>query len=281
MHEWWNVLHWWRRSAQVQVSVVVGATHTSGSSILHQSYQEMLDMTDICGTQGVVFPSRNILFIMLFCRCPSGYVGSYCEMGKSKGAPAGTGTVTQVCICLSSWHSIILSLNLKSCQNRLFQPKPVGVLHTCTGWHVGAAAQWLMTFTGADQGQMWWFHRKLLRQHKQSASAFADYVEWPKSYICLINSQITVQLITVQHLSWFRKQMGPPKNMNSKLCKVWWPSSCFYFIFFIFFIYLTRKCLIEIKNLLYKSVLAKTAAAARHTKFIQYNIKHKTVTDNI
>lgn len=28
MHEWWNLLHWWRRSAQVQVSVVLGAIYT-------------------------------------------------------------------------------------------------------------------------------------------------------------------------------------------------------------------------------------------------------------
>jgi len=42
---------------------------------------------------------------------------------------------------------------------------------------------------------------------------------------------------------------------------------------------LTRKCLIEIKNLLYKSVLVKTAAVARHTKF--HTIQHKTVTDNL
>jgi len=44
-------------------------------------------------------------------------------------------------------------------------------------------------------------------------------------------------------------------------------------------IYLTRKSLIEIKNLLYKRVLTKTAAAAHYTKF--QIIKHKTVTDNI
>jgi len=41
--------------------------------------------------------------------------------------------------------------------------------------------------------------------------------------------------------------------------------------------YLTRKCLIEIKKLLYKSVLAKTAAAAHDTEF--QTIQHKT--DNI
>jgi len=35
----------------------------------------------------------------------------------------------------------------------------------------------------------------------------------------------------------------------------------------LFLIYLTRKCLIEIKNLLYKRVLAKTAAVAHYTKF--------------
>jgi len=50
-------------------------------------------------------------------------------------------------------------------------------------------------------------------------------------------------------------------------------------LFYLFKIYLTRKCLNEIKNLLYKSVLAKTAAVARHTKF--RTIQHKTVTDNI
>jgi len=50
-------------------------------------------------------------------------------------------------------------------------------------------------------------------------------------------------------------------------------------IIFIF-IYLTRKSLIEIKNPLYKSVLAKTAAAAAHyTKF--QTIQQRTVTDNI
>jgi len=43
--------------------------------------------------------------------------------------------------------------------------------------------------------------------------------------------------------------------------------------------YLTRKCLIEIKNLLYKRVLAKTAAAAHYTKC--QTIQHKTVTVNI
>lgn len=32
------------------------------------------------------------LYFMTFCRCPYGYMGSYCEMGKLKGAPAGTGT---------------------------------------------------------------------------------------------------------------------------------------------------------------------------------------------
>ncbi|TNN64428.1 Low-density lipoprotein receptor-related protein 2 [Liparis tanakae] len=29
------------------------------------------------------------------CKCPYGYVGSYCEMGKSKGAPAGTDNFNQ------------------------------------------------------------------------------------------------------------------------------------------------------------------------------------------
>jgi len=53
----------------------------------------------------------------------------------------------------------------------------------------------------------------------------------------------------------------------------------FFINFFCFFIYLTRKCLVEIKNLLYKRVLAKTAAVAHDTKF--HTIQHKTVTDNI
>jgi len=48
--------------------------------------------------------------------------------------------------------------------------------------------------------------------------------------------------------------------------------------FILFYIYFTRKCLIEIKNLLYKSVLAKTAEAAHYTKL--QTIQHKTVTDN-
>jgi len=42
--------------------------------------------------------------------------------------------------------------------------------------------------------------------------------------------------------------------------------------------YLTRKCRIEIKNLLYKRILAKTAAAARHAKF--QTIQDKTVKKN-
>jgi len=49
------------------------------------------------------------------------------------------------------------------------------------------------------------------------------------------------------------------------------------FNFFLFYFFLTRKCLIEIKNLLYKRFLAKTAA--HYTKL--QTIQHKTVTDNI
>jgi len=52
----------------------------------------------------------------------------------------------------------------------------------------------------------------------------------------------------------------------------------YFFILVSFYIYLTRKCLIEIKNVLYKSVLAKTAAA--HYTNIQ-TIQHKTVSDDI
>jgi len=37
--------------------------------------------------------------------------------------------------------------------------------------------------------------------------------------------------------------------------------------FFLCYIYLTRKCLIEIKHLLYKRILAQTAAVAHYTKF--------------
>lgn len=49
--------------------------------------------------------SSSLLFF-LTCRCPYGYVGSYCEMGKLKGAPAGTGIaiftqITVIFLCCS------------------------------------------------------------------------------------------------------------------------------------------------------------------------------------
>jgi len=54
-------------------------------------------------------------------------------------------------------------------------------------------------------------------------------------------------------------------------------SVLFYFI--ILNVFKPGNASIEIKNLLYKRVLAKTAAAARYTKF--QTRQQKTVTDNI
>lgn len=34
--------------------------------------------------------------ILTLCRCPYGYIGSYCEIGKSRGAPPGTGTANNL-----------------------------------------------------------------------------------------------------------------------------------------------------------------------------------------
>jgi len=61
--------------------------------------------------------------------------------------------------------------------------------------------------------------------------------------------------------------------------KLWTLSIINFILNFFFNIYLTRKCLIEIKNLLCKRVLAKTAAVAHYTQF--QTIQHKTVRDNI
>lgn len=80
----------------MQVSTVVDAIYASDRLILHHSYPVMtfFDIALLSNTtQDVVFPCKKITFHMTFCRCPYGYVGSYCEMGKSRGPPAGTGTV--------------------------------------------------------------------------------------------------------------------------------------------------------------------------------------------